>query len=298
MKFGRQEHLSQITHDQMRLPVEAKSNIFVLQAADKIESSRLSVGLPVWAQRGFVGSLYPKATPQKNYLSFYSQVFNSIELNSSFYSLPSTERVELWKKSVPEDFLFYAKAPREVGHEIGSAQSLRALHGFSEFLEHLEGNRGTAFIQFPESFGPSRLSDLISLLSQLPKAFRFAIELRHPQWFTQPKLWSRLCKTLHYHHVGLVMTDALGRRDVCHMQLTVPFSLIRFQANTLHQSDFDRLKEWVGQIKVWMDSGIHDVGFFLHQPHEPDCIPLAKFLQSHWPDAIRMTEPSKQLELV
>jgi uncharacterized protein YecE (DUF72 family) len=63
-----------------------------------------------------------------------------------------------------------------------------------------------------------------------------------------------------------VLTDVAGRRDVLHMRLTSPSAMIRFVGNSLHPTDYTRIDDWVERLKMWFDSGLKQLYFFVHEP--------------------------------
>jgi uncharacterized protein YecE (DUF72 family) len=68
--------------------------------------------------------------------------------------------------------------------------------------------------------------------------------------------------------MGIVITDTAGRRDCCHMHLTIPKTFIRFVGNSLHKTDFTRCDDWVHRIRHWLDEGIRELYFFMHMHDE------------------------------
>ena len=77
--------------------------------------------------------------------------------------------------------------------------------------------------------------------------------------------------------IGSVITDTSGRRDVLHMRLTTPIAFIRFVGNNLHPTDFRRIDDWVNRMKLWIDSGIETIYFFIHNHEELNSPELCKY---------------------
>ena len=76
---------------------------------------------------------------------------------------------------------------------------------------------------------------------------------------------------------GSVITDAAGRRDCVHMELTTPDAFIRFVGNGLHPADFSRIDAWIERLVTWKDQGLNKIYFFLHQHDEKDTPILADY---------------------
>ena len=79
-------------------------------------------------------------------------------------------------------------------------------------------------------------------------------------------------------HVGIVITDAAGRRNCCHMRLTLPKTLIRFVGNSLHPTDYSRCDAWVKRIKFWLKNGMEELYFFMHMHDEAFSPELADYV--------------------
>ena len=105
-------------------------------------------------------------------------------------------------------------------------------------------------------------------LETLPKDVQFFLEVRNPEWFNDKNESKELLATLRRLKVGFVITDAAGRRDCAHMNLTIPKAFIRYVGNSLHPTDYTRIDEWVNRIKIWLDEGLEELYFFMHMHDE------------------------------
>ena len=106
-------------------------------------------------------------------------------------------------------------------------------------------------------------------MERWPSNIAIAFEVRHESWFNNPDDLLNLQTLLAKKNASLVITDVAGRRDVLHMQLSNPTTLIRFVGNGLHASDYTRIDNWIDCLKNWFENGLQKVYFF---PHEPDNI--------------------------
>jgi uncharacterized protein YecE (DUF72 family) len=131
----------------------------------------------------WTGVFYPADLPPHKRLSYYSRVFNAVEIDSTFYGSPRPESVRRWAAAAPPDFRFCLKVPRQLTHEAGLVGVQGELLMFIE-VAHLLGEKlGALLFQFPPSFGPDRLPALQACLAGLPLGTRYAVEIRHPAWF-------------------------------------------------------------------------------------------------------------------
>lgn len=144
------------------------------------------LGAPIWACDQWVGSLYSSAN-RRRWLGEYSQVFGTVEGNSTFYALPPKETVARWASEAREGFRFALKFPRAVSHD---AMLVGAEGTTAEFLELLyilrsADRMGPAFLQLPPNFSGRQLSDLAAYLRKLPSELEYAVEFRHPDFFDE-----------------------------------------------------------------------------------------------------------------
>ncbi len=155
--------------------------------------SKIQVGCQGWnyddwtTKAGDETVFYPRGTRSNEMLGFYAEVFNTIEVDSTFYAIPASATVEGWYKKTPEDFSFSLKLPREITHEYGLREpSFPALNEFCERVSLLKEKLGAVLIQLPPNFEASKenAQALRVFLAELPKEIRFAIEFRERQWLT------------------------------------------------------------------------------------------------------------------
>ncbi len=118
-------------------------------------------------------------------LGIYSQVFDSIEVDSTFYAVPAASAVESWGRKTPDDFTFSLKLPQEITHE----HSLRraAFPVLDEFCERvllLKEKLGVVLVQLPPQFEANKTNAqaLREFLERLPQEIRFAVEFRNREW--------------------------------------------------------------------------------------------------------------------
>ncbi len=138
---------------------------------------------------------YPNSSVNK--LSYYSKVFETAEVDSSFYAYPSKGLVLGWAKFTPENFVFSVKLPRLLTHEKKLEVSKGAEADFIRFLSLLKpliasGKLGPILVQLPPSYSfHSDYDKLRSFLARAPEDIRLAVEFRHPSWLRED-VWSFL----------------------------------------------------------------------------------------------------------
>lgn len=155
----------------------------------------LLIGTSGWSYNEWTGVFYP--TSSTNKLSFYSKVYRTAEVDSSFYAYPSKELVLGWTRYTPDDFMFSVKLPQLLTHEkrLDPAQGVEAdLIRFLSILKPLvaAGKLGPVLIQLPPSFSYQEdRRNFEAFLQNLPDDVRFAVEFRHPSWL-RDEVWALL----------------------------------------------------------------------------------------------------------
>jgi uncharacterized protein YecE (DUF72 family) len=278
MKFGRLEAsaLSQIS---WALPTDPPATQALLDKLPlRTQAASIYIGCSVWTDRSFVGTVYPRGTPGKDFLKIYCQQFNTVELNTTFYSIPSVEKVQKWKEAATPGFQFCPKVPRSISHGSNMEVQRRLLDIFIDAVLHFEQALGTTFMQLPPYFQTSSMKTLQRLLVHVPQGFPLAVELRHPSWFSDLVAQQELFGFLREHDIAAVITDVAGRRDVLHQTLTSHCAFIRFTGNNLHDTDYTRIDSWVEKLHTWLEKGLSTIYFLLHEPEKALCADLAVYM--------------------
>jgi uncharacterized protein YecE (DUF72 family) len=276
MDFGRVPNLDNVD---FIFPKENGGNINILPGFPS-EESTIYVGCPIWAEKAWVGKVYPKGTKEKDYLKYYAEKFNSIELNATHYNIPDADTVIRWRDSVPEHFKFCPKIPQSISHAKDLVKMTDSMLHFISTMRTLGKKLGTSFLQLPPHYGPDKVKQLIYFLNAIPEDFELSIEFRHEGWFNDKLKFDKIFNYLEDRLQGAVITDVAGRRDVLHQRLSNRTAFIRFTANDLHPTDYSRIEDWTILLKKWLAEGLKEVYFFVHTPDKILCPELANhFLQ-------------------
>jgi uncharacterized protein YecE (DUF72 family) len=277
MEFGRvtPEELEVID---FRLPPDRSETTRLLTSTGQKKKPEIFVGCAKWGRKDWVGKIYPKGTKEADFLSRYAEHFNCIELNATFYRMPTVAQTSGWKNKVGKDFHFCPKFTDQITH-IRRLKDTRELTDL--FFEGISGfgeNLGPVFLMPHPGMGPKTLDTVEQFIQSMPKDIRLFVEMRHPQWFEDQEAFAALFNMLEKNKAGAVITDASGRRDCVHMRLTTPEAFIRFVGNGLHPTDYTRVDDWVQRIRLWMEQGIEKVYFFMHQHEELHSPELSKYV--------------------
>jgi uncharacterized protein YecE (DUF72 family) len=144
---------------------------------------KIRLGTCAWNFEEWRGNFYPADLPQERWLEFYSHYLPAVEVDSTFYRVPSEASVQRWAEYTPASFRFVCKLPKEITHTRRLRDCNAELAAFGRAMEPLGSKLHLILIQLPPSFAPKDgRSALRAFLAQLPGDFRFAIEFRHPGW--------------------------------------------------------------------------------------------------------------------
>src|SRR4051812_47649537 len=162
---------------------------------------RTLVGTSGWSYKEWKGSFYPPKLPQDEMLGFYASRFSTVEVNNSFYRIPSEKVLMGWAERVPPDFRFVLKASRRITHNSRLAGEDGSLEYFLRAANPLGERLGPTLFQLPPTFKKDAVR-LRDFLARLPKRWMAALEFRHASWFDH-----EVYDLLRSHDVALVAVD-------------------------------------------------------------------------------------------
>jgi uncharacterized protein YecE (DUF72 family) len=209
----------------------------------------IRIGCSGWNYASWRASFYPAGVPASRWLEHYARVFDTVEVNTTFYRLARRESVERWVRQVPEGFCFAVKSSRYLTHMKRLTDLGQGVQRLYEPLEPLvaAGRLGPVLWQLPPNF--RRDDDRLALaLDRLPPG-RHTFEFRHPSWFCDPVM-----ELLRWHGVALAIGDRPEVADFQSHELTADFTYVRFhyghRGRRGNYSDTELL-EWARRIAGW-----------------------------------------------
>ncbi len=272
MKFGKSDTPETID---FTLPEDDPKTLEILKHNDNSKFMHVYVGCAKW-NRTDLKNFYPRGT--KDELSYYSTQFNSIELNATFYNMPTQEQVIKWREKTPDDFRFFPKITQSISHMRRLNNVDELLTEYCDNVSNFEDRLGMVFLQLRDNFGPKNYDRLVNFIEKFPKAIPLAVELRNTEWFNNQTVSNEVYQLFEKHGISNVLVDTAGRRDLLHMRLTTPKAFIRYVGANDPQSDRERLDDWVKRFKTWVDLGLRDIYFFVHQNLEMESPFLSAYL--------------------
>lgn len=270
MKFGRITDPGPVSYI---LPEDPPETTAMLSKNKNGTPFEVYIGCAKWNRKDLKG-FYPREI--KDELPYYSQQFNSIELNTTFYRMPDRKQVEIWKNKTPEGFRFFPKITRTISHIKQLTGVKKEVEQFCNAVSGFGHKLGMTFLQLHDSFGPRYYKRLNDVLESFPKDIPLAVEVRNKDWFSS-KYITDYASLLEQLNMVNIIVDTAGRRDMLHMRLTVPEAFIRYEGGN-HDTDIMRLHDWVDRIKVWRKKGLQKLCFFVHHHVESQSPVLASYL--------------------
>ena len=205
------------------------------------------LGCSGWSYDGWKGSFYPEDLDNRYWLSYYSKIFDFVEIDSTFYKIPSKFIVNNWNKRTPENFKFAVKFPKVITHDKRLKDVEKDIEQFYDAMEQLYDKILVFLIQLPPSLQIAEGLDLIkNLRYQLDPSFRYAIEVRHHSWFNE--LFYNVLKERNYCLVWS-QQDILITPPI----LTTDFLYLRLIGDrSINERDFGKInKDRTKEMELW-----------------------------------------------
>ncbi len=257
MKFGQVDDPSNVD---FTLPQDHPQTKNILNQ-NKNGLQNFEVGCAKWNKTDLKG-FYPRGT--KDELTYYATQFNSIELNATFYGMPSPEQVTTWAEKTPEDFKFFPKITNTVSHFRRLKEITDVVTQYVMSVQNFGQKLGMVFLQLHDNFKPKDFDRLEKFVHDWPQEIPLAIELRNSEWFSDEAIFNKTCELFTQYNIANIIVDTAGRRDMLHMRLTTPTAFIRY-VGANHESDYQRLDDWLERLTEWKKEGLENVYFFVHQ---------------------------------
>jgi uncharacterized protein YecE (DUF72 family) len=203
-------------------------------------------------------AFYPAGVADKDFLRYYATRLNAVEIDYTFYRMPSARTIDAWRAATPESFRFTLKASQQITHRQRLKLPSAALDYLLGIVPGLEERFGVLLFQLPPNFrcDPQRLEIFLSVL---PRGIRSAFEFRHDSWFT-----TDVFALLRKHHVGLCIHDADDHTTP--EEITADFTCVRLRRSSYTA---EGRQGWQDRIRRWADSGVEVFAFIKHEDN-PD----------------------------
>ena len=222
--------------------------------------ARIWFGTSGFSYKEWKPIFYPPDVPEKQFLRYYSSRLNSVEIDYTFYRIPSSATIENWRSATPEVFKFTLKAPQQVTHRERLKIPSDALDYFLTVIRGLENRLGMVLFQLPPFF-KCDVQKLEAFVAVLPRGIPAAFEFRHDSWFKE-----EVYAFLRERAVALCIHDADDHTTP--IELTAPFTYVRLRRSEYTE---DRRREWQDRIRGWAEGGTDVFAYIKHEdnPNAP-----------------------------
>ncbi len=201
------------------------------------------IGTSGWHYEHWRGNFYPDGLAKAKWLEFYANQFNTVELNNSFYRLPSEQAFTTWYRCSPPGFVFAVKVSRFITHIKRLREADEPLQNFLARANFLREKLGPLLYQLPPGMKRNQYV-LEAFLRTLPPGYQHVFEFRNESWLS-----SEIFALLKRYNVALCIFDMPG--FTCPVAVTADFAYFRFHGSTgLYWSCYsdDELRTWAAKI--------------------------------------------------
>ncbi|HYH00336.1 MAG TPA: DUF72 domain-containing protein [Terriglobales bacterium] len=211
-------------------------------------AAEIRIGTSGWHYQHWRGPFYAERCPANKMLDFYVQHFDTVEINNSFYKLPSAETFQFWRAATPRNFNFAVKASRFITHNKKLKDPENALDRFLPPAEELREKLGPILFQLPPKWRIN-VERLDEFLSMLPKGRRrrYAFEFREPSWLDE-----KVYRVLRRHNAAFCIYELAGFRTP--LNVTADWTYVRLHGpGSKYQGSYstEQLEEWAKHIAAW-----------------------------------------------
>jgi uncharacterized protein YecE (DUF72 family) len=239
--------------------------------SDKSLAARVRIGCQGWNYDDWIsgpaagaGVFYPQGTRAPQMLEIYARAFNTVEVDSSFYAIPSAAAIDNWIRRTPPGFTFSLKMPRQITHEQGLAGASASLVAdFCARARQFGERLGVILIQLPPQFDATaeNARRLRAFGANLPRDLRFSVEFRHPDWMHE-----RVVDELAPHGMALALIDGpwVPRASMWRLaeRQTAKFAYVRWMGrrdlmrfDQIQRPQDENLRAWSGTVRRLSERG-------------------------------------------
>jgi uncharacterized protein YecE (DUF72 family) len=227
-------------------------------------SGHARVGCSGWQYRDWRGVVYPEALPQRRWFEHYTTLFDTVELNATFYRLPALSTMDAWAAAAPPGFLYAVKLGAFGSHRMKLRDPQRWLANHVERVCRLGDALGPTLVQLPPRWRRD-VTRLDEFFAAVPAALRWVLELREPSW-----IHDDVFATLKRHGVALCLHDLLPQQP---RVITADFTYVRFHGPNAVEQRYHgryggrRLWRWAEWATDCLASGVDVFAYFNNDWH-------------------------------
>lgn len=254
---------------------------------------RLHVGCAMWTHKSWQGRLLTHPLAPHERLRHYASWCNAVEGNTTFYATPAIQTVASWAQQTDPDFRFVVKFPKLITHERRLTGADEAVREFLAAVELLGTRAHALWIQLPGSFAPADVGTLARFLRRLPTQHRYAVEVRHPAFFDEPRSESLLEAVLAATTAEWIPFDTTAffqrppssgaEREAWTKKPRTPLRpraltdrpIVRYLGRDATAATIEGWRHWIDIAAGWLREG-RSPTIFIHTPDNADAPTLAR----------------------
>jgi len=233
------------------------------------------VGCSGWSYRDWRGTVYPASATTKDWFRLYSERFDTVEINNTFYRLPAASTVDAWREQAPPSFLYAVKVGQFGSHRMKLKDPSRWLANHLERVERLKSHLGPQLVQLPPNWKRDTVR-LDEFLSAAPTRLRWTVEIRDRSW-----LHDDVFATLERHGAALCIHDMISDHPWVR---TADWTYVRFHGPQPETARYHgryggrRLWRSADRLRAWLDDGC-DVYAYFNNDYEGHAVDDATWLR-------------------
>lgn len=217
------------------------------RCSDRQQAMQVHIGTSGWHYTHWRGPFYPEDLAANKMLRWYVQHFDTVELNNTFYRLPTDDALKIWYEHTPPHFCFALKASRYITHRKRLLEPENTVKNFLPKVEKLREKLGPVLFQLPPRWH-ANTERLEELLSTLPRNHQYTFEFRDPSW-NQASVY----EVLRRYNAGYCIAEIAGYHSP--IEVTADFTYVRLHGpgERAYQGDYSKaqLRRWAKQIENW-----------------------------------------------
>jgi uncharacterized protein YecE (DUF72 family) len=233
------------------------------------------VGCSGWSYRDWRGPVYPREAKPATWFAYYASRFDTVELNNTFYRLPSAPMVEAWAAQAPSRFVYAVKVGQFVSHRKKLLDPERWLANHVDRVDRLGRHLGPNLLQLPPRWQRD-VQRLDEFLAAAPRRLRWAVEFRDRSW-----LHDDVFQVLAHHGAALCIHDLLAAHP---WERTASWTYVRFHGPHAIEHRYHgrytgtRLRRPAERLAAWLDEGV-DVYAYFNNDFNGDAVLDAEWLR-------------------
>ena len=211
-----------------------------------MKKKNIHIGTSGWHYGHWQGPFYPDGIDKDAFLEYYTKFFHTVEINNTFYQMPTEKTLETWRATVKSDFIFAVKASRYITHMKKLKEPEKSVDRFIERITGLRGKLGPILFQLPPRWRIN-IERLSLFLSFLPKKHRYTFEFRDESWFA-----AEVYELLAEHNASFCIYDLDG--CLSPKEVTADFVYIRLHGpDGPYRGKYSKkqLAGWAGAFAGW-----------------------------------------------